>query len=158
MPGFVFGLQPVLEQREREEQACQRRVAELERARVELEEEIRGCQRRIEQERADLREHLAAASHAPVDLASARLQANASLHHVARAQQAVVKLAGVHRQLDKARLELLEAATRRKAVELLRDKRRDAWEREQDRREAAAMDEMAVIAHHRARDGGEEAA
>jgi flagellar export protein FliJ len=82
------------------------------------------------------------------------MQANASLHLVARAQQAVLELAGLHRRIDAARLELLKATTDRKAVELLKERRRREWVDEQRRREDAELDEINVMRHGR----GEEAA
>lgn len=82
---------------------------------------------------------------APVDLSAVRMQANASLHLVARAHQEVLRLAGVHQRIDAARLELLKATTDRKAVEVLKQRRYDAWKYEQDRREAAALDEIATV-------------
>ncbi|MEM9560896.1 MAG: flagellar FliJ family protein, partial [Planctomycetota bacterium] len=59
-----------------------------------------------------------------------------------RAQAAVVRLAGVYERLDRARLELLEAATARRAVELLRDRRLEAWKRDELRREQLVLDDL----------------
>ena len=84
-----------------------------------------------------------------VALHAVKMQANASLHLVARAQQAVLELAGVHKRLDAARIELLSATTARKAVELLRDRRYQQWKHEQARKEAAESDELNVMRHGR---------
>lgn len=164
MAKFIFELEPVLELRRSVERTKQLVVAELERERLAIEDRIRAFQRQIVAERRDLRDHLESQRGASpadtepaaggVDLGAVRLQANASLHLVGRAHQEVLKLAGVHRKLDAARVELLAATTQRKAVEVLRDRRREAWMAEQRRRESLALDEISTMRAAR----GEEAA
>jgi flagellar export protein FliJ len=157
MARFRFALDPVLRQRKREEQDKQRVVARLERERIEIEDEIRGYQASIVDEKAELTARLDAArldgGGGGVDLGAVRVQANASLHLITLAQRAALRLAGVYERLDVARLALLEATTRRKAVEVLRDKRYDAWRRGLNRAEAAALDEIAVMGHSRRVEG-----
>lgn len=148
MPRFRFNLEAVLELRRREERDKQLVVASLEQDRLALEDRIRSLQRGIVQERLDLRDRLGGDG-AAVRLDDVRVQANAGLHMVARAQRAVLELSGVHKRLDAARAELLETTKRRKAVQMLRDRRFDEWRREQSRREAAELDELAVMAAHR---------
>lgn len=146
MPRFVFKLQPVIEQRLRVEREKQRRVAELERERMGLEAEIAEYQTRLTAERDDLRTRLFEEREGGrVRLDQVRQQASASLGLIARAQRAVVRLAGVHRRLDAARLDLIRATAERRGVEVLRERRYEAWKYEQDRREAGALDEMAVM-------------
>jgi len=146
MPKFVFKLQPVIEQRLRVEREHQRRVAELERERLALEAEIAGYQRSITLERDDLRSRLfEERGGARVNLGQVRQQAHASLGLLARAQRAVVRLAGVQQRLEAARLELIRATAARRGVEVLKERRYEAWKHDQDRREAGALDEMAVI-------------
>lgn len=145
MPRFVFELDPVLEQRAREEREHQKAVADLERQRTALEDEIRACQRAIDQERDDLRTLLGAGGGGAVDLRGARMQAGASLHHMARAQRAVLKLAGLHKRIGIARAALLEATKRRKAVENLRERRYEQWKREQHAAEARELDDLSVM-------------
>ena len=151
MGKFEFGLDPVLRQRERVEKEKQRVVAELERQRIAIEDEIRGYQRSIEAERGDLAGRLETArgEGAAIDLGAVRVQANASLHLITLAQRAALRLAGVYERLDEARLELLEASIRRKAVEALRDKRYESWRAERNKAELAALDEIAVMGHGR---------
>lgn len=155
MARFVFELQAVLSARRAQERAKQRAVAELEAQRLAAENEIRACRERLEAERDDLRDALAGERAAPgaVNLAHVRMQAAASLHVVADAQRAVLRLAGLMKRLDAARLDLLEATTRRKAVETLRERRLEAFMDEQRRRERAAADELAVM--HAARAASE---
>ncbi|KAA0216643.1 MAG: hypothetical protein DYG94_08985 [Leptolyngbya sp. PLA3] len=152
MRGFRFKLEPVLEQRRRIEEEEQRAVAEVERIRLALEERIRAYARAITQEREDLRRQLTLGG----DLRAARLQANASLDLTNKANRAVLELAGVHRRLDAARLRLLEALTRRKAMEVLRDRAEQAWRDEQKRREAAELDELMVMRHGRSQAADQE--
>ena len=75
-----------------------------------------------------------------------RLAANASLHVVRKAQQIVLQLAGVHRRLDLARAQLIEAAKRRRAMELLRDRRFAQFKAAENKAETAALDELAGFA------------
>ena len=153
MAKFVFELEAVLRQREMAERQQQKVVAEIERERISIEEEIRSCQRRISSEKGDLTRMLEGARDgAAVNLRDARVQANASLHLIAQAQRAVVRLAGVHERVDRARLELLERTIDRKAMEALRDRRKEAWERERRIAEDRALDELAVTRHGHMRD------
>lgn len=147
MSRFIFKLQPVLDQREREEHDKQLVVAELERARLALESRIRACQRMMSDERNTLAQALGTGQR--VDLRAVKMQAGASLKHNFDAQRAVLELSGVFKKLGAARQELARASARRKAVELLRDQQRRAFERELDRREANDLDEMSVMRHSR---------
>lgn len=155
---FRFSLEAVLQQRRASEETHQRRVAELERERLAIEDRIRGHQRSITSAKQDLRRRLCVEKRdgrpdgvpgTGVSLADVKMQANASLHMVARAQQAVLELAGLHRRLDAARLELLKATTERKAVELLKAKRLQEWQQENRRKEDAELDEINVTRHAR---------
>ena len=147
MPRFVFRLQPVLDQREREERDQMLVVAEFERARLALESRIRACQDSMSDERRTLTAVLGVGQR--VDVRAVKLQAGASLKHNFDAQRAVLELAGVHKQLEAARVELARASAKKKAVELLRDQQRSAFERELDRRETQELDEMSVMRYHR---------
>ena len=159
MAKFVFEFEAVLKHRAIVELGRQLEVAALERERGAIEDRIRSYQRQLQREKQDLRDHLVAAREGRdeswsggVDLRAVRLQANASLYLVALAQRAVIELAGAHKRLDAARLRLIEATTARRAVEVLRQRRLEAWEYEQKRREAAAMDELAVMSAGRRED------
>jgi len=158
MARFVFELTAVLKQRLAVEREKQLIVAAHERERARVEGLIRGFQSEIVREKQELRDQLVLEQAGPggvmVDLRGVRFQAGVSMRLVARAQHAVIQLAGVHKRLDAARLDLLEATTRRKAVEVLRDRRFEEWQAEQRRRENAAADELSVMSAAR----GEEAA
>lgn len=146
MAKFVFELEAVLTQRRAVERRRQLEVAAIERERGEIEEALRAIQARLRREKDELRAALdAGRAGAGVDLRGVRLQANASLHLISRGQQLVLRLAGTHHRLDAACLGLVDAAMRRKAVENLREKRREAWALEEKRGEAKVLDELAVM-------------
>lgn len=152
MPRFVFELEPLLEHRKRIEEEHQRAVAALERTRLDIEERLRMAQETITEARQILRDQLAGgnaaadAGPAPasprVSLQSVRLQMNASLHMNARARQAVLELAGVHKRIEAARSRLLEATRARRALEILKERRYERWKWEQRRREERELDEI----------------
>jgi flagellar export protein FliJ len=142
MAAFRFRFEAVLRQRREQERRCQLDVARLEHERAQVEEVIRGHQRGIGSARGDLRAHLAGG---PVNLGGVRMQAAASLALVARAQRAVLHLAGVHARIGEAREKLLRAAVRRKAVEALRDRHLAAWVEAGRRADNAAADELTVV-------------
>jgi len=143
MSRFRFKLQPVLDQREREERDKQLIVAQLERERLALESRIRMCHQMMKDERATLSQALAVGQR--VDLKAVKMQAGASLKHNFDAQRTVLELAGVFRKIQIAREELVRAAARRKAVELLRDQQRDEFKRALDRKESHEIDEISVM-------------
>lgn len=151
MAKFRFQLETLLSQRRRVEDARRLEVAQIERERLALEEEIRASQRALTDQKRDLREALAPAGRA-VDVAGVRLQSHASLHATANIQRLAVRLGGVLQRLDRARAALLKATADRKAVELLRQRRLEAWMREENKKEAAAVDDM-VNARAARRDG-----
>lgn len=140
MAKFRFKLQPVLDLREREERSQQRVVAEIERARVEIESRIRAFHAKIEDERRALREQLVGGA----DLPGARLQANATIFLTHRADAAVLELAGVYRRLESARRDLAHATARRRAIELLRERQHDAWKRAIEQKEQSELDELSA--------------
>jgi flagellar FliJ protein len=144
MARFRFNLQAVLDHREMIEEQKQLAVAALERERARLEGAIRGHQAGITQGKQDIRASLRAG-----DIRGVRLQTVASAAIVAAAQRAVLELAGLHRRLEAARADLLEATKRRKAVELLKERRLEEWRTEQNRRELAAVDELVVMSASR---------
>jgi flagellar FliJ protein len=142
MARFRFSLEPLLRLRRRREQECQRDVAVLERERLHLEGRLRRYQEELAAGKDSLRERLVGR----VDTEALRRRAGQSRQILRSAQQAVVELAGVQKRLERARATLLEATTERRAVELLRERRFDAWKRRLEKAETAAIDELAVQA------------
>ena len=142
MTRFIFALEPLLKERLRNEQAAQRVVAQIERERITLENRIRTKQQAISQGKHELKGKLVG----NLDLTGLRGHASSSLRLMRDAQREVLELAGIHKRLDLSRQKLLEASRRRRAVELLREKRFEDWKYMQEKRELAAQDELAVIA------------
>lgn len=155
MAKFRFELETLLEQRRRVEDARRLEVATVERERLAIEEEIRAAQRALGEQKRDLRDALSPGG-APrgVDVAGVRLQSHASLHATASLQRLAARLGGVLQKLERARAGLLRATADRKAVELLRQRRFEAWKRGEDKKEAASVDDM-VNARVARRDGSD---
>jgi flagellar export protein FliJ len=139
---FKFALEPLLRARIVEEQARQRAVADIERERLYLEETLRSHQAHIAEGKDSLRENLVGR----IDPAMLRLHASASLSVMRAAQRIVLELAGVHNRLNAARSELIESARRRRAIELLRERRLEQWKQQVNKTEDDALDELTVIA------------
>lgn len=142
MARFVFQLDPLLKARRAEEQRKQLAVAELEQQRRALEDRVRAQQQSITEGKRALRTSLTGS----LEVHALRSHAAATMRVMKDAQRMVIELAGVHKRLENARAELIEAAKQRRAVELIREQRFEAWKQAQQKAEINAMDEMAVIA------------
>lgn len=149
MPKFIFQLQALLDQRSHAERQKQLAVAAVERQRVDLESRVTDRQSEIRSHKSDLRSLLSTPGTRGVDFRTVRIQANASLHAQLTTHRLALQLAGLYQRLDLARKELREAATRRRAVELLKQKRFEAWKREQNRLETDELDEIAMSRQQR---------
>lgn len=143
MAKFRFELEAVIKQRAAAERAKQLGLAQAELERASIEDEIRACQRGIDDEKGAVRDALLPGR--AVCVRVARMQVSASLRFMVRAQRAAIRLAGAMKRVDRARAELLAATTAKKAVEKLRERRYEAWLAEQNARENAAIDELSVI-------------
>lgn len=151
MAKFRFSLEPVLEQRQREEDAAQRQLAQVLREQMIIQTQIRTMQQDISTSRQSLGQSLVGA----VDMDAAMQFARFSLQMRGRAQSMVMRLAELERKIADARGALLEARKRRRAIELLRDKQQAAHKQREDRREAAVLDDTATSQY--LRQGEEEA-
>lgn len=129
------------------EQNHQRLVASIEHERMALEESLRTQQHRI----AHGKESLSSGLVGQVDMTVLRRHAAVSIQLQRLAQRTVLELAGVHRRLDAARQELIEAAKQRRVVERLREQRFEQWKAQQEKAETDAIDELAVMAAARRR-------
>lgn len=158
MARFRFGLQTVLDLREREEKERQRVVGRLESERMAMEHKLRDYQGSIRLSKEGMRTAMGGAAGGGVDAPALRLEAGAALGMQIRAHQAALRLAGIHRRLETARRALMEATKARRAIEVLKEKRYAAWLTEQNRRESVALDEIgtmgAVRRRAQAREGG----
>lgn len=144
MARFRFGLQAVLDLRERQEREHQRVVARLERERLDLEDMLRGYQGTIRAAKDDLRGSMGRGG-GRVDAASLRLDAGAAMGMQIRAHQAVLRLAGVHRRLETARRLLMAATRARRAIEVLKERRLAEWQGEEKRKEGVLLDEAGTM-------------
>lgn len=142
MPRFRFQLQAVLDARQRVEDARRRDVAELEAERHRLEDGLRRRQASIVNAREDARDGLVG----QVMPHRLRAAANASMSLMRDAQRSVLELAGVHRRLETARTALSQASKDRRAIELVKERRFEAWKTDLERREQAALDEISTNA------------
>jgi flagellar FliJ protein len=142
MAKFVFRLEPLLKARRRAEETEQRAVAELDRQRMALEDVLRGYQQNISHGKESLRGSLAGT----LDMRFLRLEAGSALHLVRKAQQVVLQLAGLGQRLEAARAKLIEATKRRRALELLKERRFEQWKRKLDKAEDAQIDELVTNA------------
>jgi flagellar export protein FliJ len=141
MAKFRFELDPVLRARQREEDVIQRDVARLQRQRTMLEDGLRNRQVRLSESKRSVRDQLVGT----IETSNVRMQATASLAIMRDAERTVLELAGIHQRLEEARSRLREAAKRRRAIELLRERRVVEWRRNESRAEQLALDELAVI-------------
>jgi len=142
MARFRFRLEPLLRARRSTEQTKQRTVAELEGRRRDLEHGLRSAQDRIASGKREQSGRLIGA----LDVSALRAQAGWTIQHLRQAQRLLLELAGVHRRLEGARSELIEATKQRRAVELLRERRFLQWKRRITKAEDAALDELSVQA------------
>lgn len=138
MARFVFKLQALLDLRVREEERCQQALAEVTRARTSLENMLRSHQQRISGQKFEMRNRLVGS----IDTAELRLHAHATIGVMREAQSAAIELAGLIRRQEVAREGLVEARARRRAVELIRERRLAEWRLEQERREVADLDDL----------------
>lgn len=139
MARFVFKFEALLKHRQTVEDQRQRELAQHLRAQMILQSQLRTMQQTIRDSKQQLGQGLVG----KVDLSAISQFAGFSGHTSLRAQQIVVRLAEMQKDIDEARRNLLEAARHRKALELLRDRERDQWRREQQRREDLELDELA---------------
>ncbi len=140
MARFKFRYQTLLEHRQAIEEQRQRDLAQQLRGRMILEGELRRMQDSIRENKRMLGSGLVGR----VDLAAISQFASFSGHTTLRAQQIVRKMAEVEKRVDAARTALQEAMRQRKALDLLREKHLEAWKRDEARREALALDEIAT--------------
>jgi flagellar FliJ protein len=145
MARFRFRLEPVLRYRRLLEDEAQRELAKLMRHRMILQGQIRQMQETITASKRQLGQGLIGR----VDLGSVAQFARYSGQATQRARQIVSSLAAAEKQIGAAREKLLRATRDRKALELLEDRHRQQWLAAQERKEAAAMDEIAVQAYAR---------
>lgn len=143
MARFRFKLEPVLRQREMAERDEQLRVAAIERRRLEAEAGLRAQQQRIEAEEAALAELTLGGV---ADASTIRWQGVALSAARAEAQRQAQHLATILRQLEQARGVLASKAADRRAIELLKERKRADFKADQDAAETRMLDDLASAA------------
>lgn len=139
MARFVFEYEAVLRKRRIDEREQQRCVAVIERERFGLEQRLRGVRDQLLGERGTLGRAVEAGQ---IDASFLRLQAATAQRRRVEADRIAVELAGVYKRLQEARGALTRAAASRRSMELLRERRLEAYRREQDKREGAELDDL----------------
>jgi flagellar FliJ protein len=152
MAQFRFKLEAVLRQREIIEEQKQRELAMAMRQRMIFMEQLKREQEIISESKKQLSQSLTGRVNLDAVSGFARFSGQTTM----RAQQIVNKLASMEPMIEKARQALMEAVRNRKALDLLKEKHKRAWQLRQDRLEAAVLDEMAVQRHARALLGGDD--
>ncbi len=140
MPKFTFKLEPVLKQRQREEDQRQRDLAKLLRRRMILESQLRQMQQTI----IESKRQLGGVLSGRVERDRVSRFARYSGQVTQRAHAIVRELAKLEKYVVSARDALLEATRNRKAMQLLHDRQYARWKQQQQRREDARIDEFNV--------------
>jgi flagellar protein FliJ len=141
MARFVFTLQIVLEQREREERLCQLELAQAQQSLVQLELQLQQMNAEMTSSNADLKRlHEAGKLDVPTIAQQRRYLAAMKLKVIDHARQ----MADARLAVEAKQRKLAEAAKQRKAIEVLRDKQKQRWSAEQDKRERDLMDEAGM--------------
>jgi len=141
MAKFEFRLEALLTQRERVEKEKQRRVAAVQQEIQAVMRTIQDIHARIKAENRTLgAKELTGKLDMQYIAHEKRFVGNLQLKAIAEIQ----KLGGLETALAGARTELLAAARHRKVIEKLREKHLARWRAEQERKEAAQMDEIGM--------------
>ncbi len=138
MPRFEFRFQAVLRQREVVEQQKQRAFAQLMHRRNAMFSQLREMQETISASKRQAADGLVGR----VDLGAIAGIARYSASCALRGNSLVREIAELETLVEQARIALVEASKNRKALELLRDRQRQDWQREQRRMEAKRLDEQ----------------
>lgn len=140
MARFVFRLESVLNQRAREEQCCQAALGEALGVQVDCEAKIAEIEQQVRLDNDLLRDRLIGAIEINELLRHRRFLATCALE-VGRISE---RLVSARLKVEAARRKLTEAAKRRKALEILRDKQRNEFNSESERKEQLELDEAAL--------------
>ena len=145
MAMFEFQYEPVLHHRKVLEELKQRDLAKLLREKLIIESQLRSMQETITTDKRQM----AGALTGTVEVRRIRQHAAHAGQVAVLARQMAARLMILTKQIELTRAKLLEAAKARKAIELLREKQFARWQREQDKKEAAVIDELATQSYAR---------
>ncbi len=139
MKRFQFRLDPLLRHRTAVEEQARRALAELLRRQEAIEQRIRHQQEQLTAGREVVRTAITGR----VDLVAMRAQAQNSMHIMREAGRLVLQLAGMRKQVERARRELLERSRERRAIELLKERQHAVWRVEYQRAQQRELDDLA---------------
>ena len=145
MATFRFKLQALLDLRLREETTCRIAYGKLMGQKSDIEQRLIAHQQTIQAGKDSMRDGMIG----EVDALALRLQSHAALGLMREAQAAASALAGLAKRSETSRSELDIARSRRRAVEVLRERRYEEWKLQQERREVADQDELATFSAFR---------
>ncbi|MAE66722.1 MAG: hypothetical protein CMJ18_20840 [Phycisphaeraceae bacterium] len=140
MARFNFRYDAVLRQRQAAENECQRDLARSLRERMVLQTQLRSMHQSI----TDSRHALADGLVGRVAMDRVAHFARSSGQFTVRAQQFVMRLAALEKQIQQDQHRLAEVTRARKALDVLRDRDESKWRRGQRRLEGARLDEAAI--------------
>jgi flagellar FliJ protein len=142
---FRFGLERVREIRAHDEEQAKEQFAATLNQRVRGEALLRAAEERLcEAQRP-------AAPESPVS-GSALVARQAWVERLERSREdAALKLQHLDVELEHKRASMTDASRRREVLDKLKDRQRDAHRQDCERRESAALDEMALTVHARRR-------
>ena len=157
MPAFRFRFETLLTHRRREEERCQRELALVLRKQT---GDARPADRPAVGNRRCARRKLGESLKGAVDLTAVGGFTRFSAQTTVRGRQLVERLGQLEHLIAAARRTLMEAVRQRKALETLRERDHDAWNRDRQRVEQAQLDEQAALAWSRnmSRDAAEASA
>lgn len=143
MQPFQFKYKTVLRQREVIEQQKQRSLAKLMHQRNSMVTRLREMQETISASKRQASDGLVGTVDLNAIAGIARYSASCAL----QGNSLVRDIAKLETLVEQARNEVIEASKNRKALELLRDRQRQAWNLEQRRMEASRLDEQTTQAY-----------
>jgi flagellar FliJ protein len=138
MPRFKFTLEALLRQRKRLERQRQRDLALLQRDMRQLEEELRQLGASMASTTQLVRSRMVG----KLDMAFLAAHRRYLLSMQMKGQSLMQRMATLKPQIENRRGLLLAAAKDRKAIEMLRQRRLEQWQAEQNRKENAELDEI----------------
>jgi flagellar FliJ protein len=141
MAQFTFKLQPVLRQRKLIEESRQRDVAAAEAQRAAIARELQQLEEAVQSALTELREHRLTGVLNLAYLAGHRRFMLAMQRQGASIAQ---KLEEAKKKVDAERAKLAEASKQRRIIEKLREHQHTAWTEAVNRKETAALDEVAM--------------
>lgn len=146
MAQFKFNLEVVLDEREREEQLAQMEYAKAQLAQKQLEAQLAQVEADLLAANEHMRDHHLVGKINTSMIATHRRFLIAMRGNVIAIAQ---KIAAARLTTEGAQRKLAAAAKDKKAIETLRDRQKQRWVAEQDKKELALADDVAMqIAYH----------